>query len=92
MADQNVAVKKADPFPRPLVRPSPHLSRSPHIERRTNDQRNVNRKPREATLINPTEINCAPPFPSHSLEPLLLFAQTNSTALGEVLRNILKQS
>lgn len=96
MADQNVAVKKADPFPRPLVRPSPHLlrSRSPHVERRTNDQRNVNRKPREATLINPTEINCgAPPFPSHSLvEPLLLFARTDSTALGEVLRNILKQS
>lgn len=27
--------------------------------RRTNDQRNVNRKPREATLINPTEINCS---------------------------------
>lgn len=61
MADQNVAVKKADPLPRPLVRPSPHLlrSRSPPVERRTNDQRNVNRKPREATLINPTEINCS---------------------------------
>lgn len=60
MADQNVAVKKADPLPGSLVRPSPHLlrSRSPHVERRTNDQRNVNRKPREATLINPTEINC----------------------------------
>lgn len=32
---------------------------SPPVERRTNDQRNVNRKPREATLINPTEINCS---------------------------------
>lgn len=94
MADQNVAVKKADPLPRPLVRPSPHLlrSRSPPVERRTNDQRNVNRKPREATLINPTEINCngAPPSPSHSLvEPLLLFARTDSTTLDGVLRNIL---
>lgn len=95
MADQNVAVKKADPLLRSLVRPSPHLlrSRSPPEERPTNDQRNVNRKPREATLINPTEINCC--AQQRSSIPLSLarrtsssfvFAQTDSTALGGLLK------
>lgn len=38
---------------------------------RTNDQRNVNRKPREATLINPTEINCAAQRRSLAFSPAL---------------------
>ena len=74
MADQYVAVKK--PVSPCLSSSSPHPAASSHgtTNERTNDQRNVNRKPREATLINPTEINCAvqrrslafspPPFPS----------------------------
>lgn len=55
---------------------------------RTNDQRNVNRKPREATLINPTEINCS--AQRRSSRPLarspnpfpFSFTRTNSIALG----------
>lgn len=55
---------------------------------RTNDQRNVNRKPREATLINPTEINCSAQRRSsrplaRSPNPFLFsFTRTNSIALG----------
>ena len=58
MADQYVAVKKPVS---PCLSSSSHLPRPPvqWNDERTNDQRNVNRKPREATLINPTEINCA---------------------------------
>lgn len=72
MADQYVAVKKPAgyiPLPYSIYTPLGPLSdpvpspRDPREKdreerRRTNDQRNVNRKPHEATLINPTEINC----------------------------------
>lgn len=103
MADQNVAVKKADPLPRTLVRPSsPHLLPVPvllPIERRTNDQRNVNRKPREATLINPTEINCSAQRRSsisfslaRRTSPSFVRADKFYSPRGRVLRNILKQS
>lgn len=69
-----------------LLSPSPY---SCTVERRTNertnDQRNVNRKPREATLINPTEINCAvrrcsPAFPCSFA--LALFFSFRSSSLS----------
>ena len=85
MADQYVAVKKPVS---PCLSSSSHLPRTPvrWNDERTNDQRNVNRKPREATLINPTEINCAvqrcsPAFPC-SFALALFFSIPSSFSLS----------
>lgn len=87
MADQYVAVKSRSPSSNPLAcspllifplsLSSPPPSSLPLV-RRTNDQRNVNRKPREATLINPTEINCS--AQRRSISILLLVHQSASSS------------